>query len=141
MPAAAPDTKLDLFFAGEPFSLTGFSLQSDHVQAGEDVLLTRFWHASGPAQYPYTIFTHLTDDSGNLLAQKDSWPVNGQWPPTCWQSGEQIIDQVIITLPPDLPAGSYILLTGLYDSQTGARVPLVGGSDSVILGSIRVSEP
>ncbi len=79
--------------------------------------------------------------AGTLLAQKDGWPVNGQWPQTCWQRDEQIIDQVVITLPRDLPAGSYNLITGLYDSQTGARVPLIGGEDTINLGSVFVSEP
>ncbi len=72
MPVAVPDTELDLAFTNEPFSLKGFSLQSDQVQAGEEIVLTRFWQASGPAQHPYTVFTHLTDDSGHA-AGAERW--------------------------------------------------------------------
>ncbi len=136
IPVASPDVNLDLAFTGEPFSLRGFSLQPDPVQAGEEIELTLFWEADGPAQRPYTVFTHLTNETGDLVAQQDNWPVNGQWPPTCWQAGEWIVDPYIILLPDDLPEGSYNLDVGLYDSKTGARIFFTGGEDAYNLGTI-----
>jgi hypothetical protein len=138
MPIASPDFALDVTFTDEPFSLRGFSLQPDQVKAGEEIELTLFWQADGPTQRPYTVFTHLTDEMGNLVAQQDSWPVNGRWPPTCWQAGERIIDTYIIKLPDSLPGGAYDLTMGMYDSQTGVRIPLRDGGNSYNLGTILI---
>ena len=46
-----------------------------------------------------------------------------------------------LALPGDLPAGRYSLVTGLYDWQTGRRVPLVGpdgngSGDEFVLGYV-----
>ena len=138
MPAASPDLGLDVTFADEPFSLRGYSLQPDQAKAGEEIELTLFWQADGPAQRAYTVFTHLTDEMGILVAQQDNWSVNGRWPPTCWQADERIIDRYIIRLPDDLPGGSYDLTVGLYDSQTGLRIPLRDGGDAYSLATILV---
>lgn len=127
MPVLSPEHKIDAGIINQPFSLLGYSLQPDQPQAGDDLELILFWQSEGPAQRPYTVFTHLTDDTGQLVGQQDNWPVNGRWPPTCWQDGEQIIDSYMIALPENLRPGSYNLVAGLYDSQTGLRVPLLDG--------------
>jgi hypothetical protein len=136
MPVLFPDYDIDGSFMDQPFSLSGYSLQPDQPQAGEEIELTLFWQAEGPAQRPYTVFTHLTDEMGDLVAQQDNWPVNGRWPPTCWHAGEQIVDTYLIRLPDSLPPGSYNLAAGLYDSQTGIRIPLQGNGDAISLGTV-----
>jgi hypothetical protein len=132
----SPDYDIDGSFIDQPFSLIGYSLNPDQPKAGEEIELTLFWQAEGPAQRPYTVFTHLTDETGNLVAQQDNWPVNGRWPPTCWHAGEQIIDTYLIRLPDSLPPGSYNLATGLYDSKTGIRIPLQDSGDAISLGTV-----
>jgi hypothetical protein len=141
MPAASPGIELDGAIINQPFLLYGYSLQSDQLQAGGQLELTLFWQAEEPAQRPYTVFNHIVDKSGSLVAQQDSWPVNGQWPPTCWQAGDKIVDTYLIKLPDDLPSGSYYLYSGLYDAQSGVRVPLQDGSDTFQLGQITIQSP
>ena len=92
--------------------------------------------------YPNLIFTiqhskqngalheHILNQNGTLVAQKDNWPVNGLWPPTCWQAGEIIVDPYAIPLPADLPAGTYSLLVGLYDADTNIRLLTADGQDA-----------
>ena len=78
---------------------------------------------------PYTVFVHLLDAEGNLLDQQDGWPVDGQWPPTCWQPDSEVLDQRQIPLS----AGASALRIGLYDAQTGVRLLTGDGQDGVMV--------
>lgn len=113
-----PQTSLEAGFveAGQTapaLSLTGYTLTTTETTV--DVAL--FWQAAHPAQRPYTVFTHLVNANGDLVAQQDNWPLNGRWPPSCWQAGERLADPYSLTLPPDLPAGEYRLLVGWYEGE------------------------
>jgi hypothetical protein len=111
------------------------------MEPGGQIELTLFWQTSGPTQRPYTVFNHLVNDSGDLIAQKDNWPVDGRWPPTCWQPGTVVVDRYLIQLPSDLAQGTYYLYTGLYDARTGKRVPPEVGGDSFAIESISIQTP
>ena len=139
MPDAVPQVPLDTHFQDELFSLNGFSLQEDQARSGGDLALTLFWQATGSAKRPYTVFNHLLDDQGMLVAQQDNWPVAGSWPPTCWRSDDSIVDTYTISLPEDLPSGQYHLFTGLYDAKDDERLPLTNGADSIKLQTIHIT--
>jgi hypothetical protein len=83
------------------------------------------WQAERPLQDSYKVFLHIQDvNSGEILAQSDTIPRNWTYPTTGWQPGEIVRD--VITVPLDsLPEGSYRLMVGLYDEQTGERLLLV----------------
>jgi hypothetical protein len=138
MPDTAPQNDLNVVFSGAPITLSGYSLQPGQIGAGDTLRLILFWRATGSARRPYTVFNHLVDANGELVAQQDNWPVNGRWPPTCWSPAESIVDSYSITLPGELPAGSYNLLTGLYDASTGARISLAAGGDAYNLHTFDV---
>ena len=133
-----PQVPLDIQFQDRSFSLTGYTLHEEQVHPGSELGLTLFWRANGPAQRPYTVFNHLLNDQGSLVAQLDNWPINGTWPPTCWRAGENIVDPYTIRLPEDLPPGRYQLLSGLYDAQTGERLSTTSGTDAVTLETINI---
>lgn len=132
MPAPPADlTPLNIRF-GDRIALAGYHLDTH----ADTVNLTLRWQAAGPALRPYTVFNHLLDSEGNLVAQQDNWPVSGQWPPTCWQAGEAVVDPYILLLPADLAPGRYQLYTGLYDAATGERLHTADGRDAVLLQEI-----
>lgn len=141
MPAdAVPQTALDVAFAGAPIRLAGYTVADPVARPGGALDLTLFWQAGGAATRPYTVFTQLLDASGALVAQQDNWPVNGQWPPTCWRAGDAIVDPYRLALPADLPPGDYRLVAGLYDAQSGARLLTQNGADYVPLTTITVQD-
>ncbi len=135
---STPEERLDIRFQDERISLTGYTLQDDQARPGGELLLTLFWQAGGPARRPYTVFNHLLDENGALVAQQDNWPVDGSWPPTCWHAGDIIVDSYTIALPEDLQSGPYHLFTGLYDAQTGERLLISDGTDSFNLHLIHM---
>jgi hypothetical protein len=118
--------------------LTGYDLDKEVVAAGETIQLTLYWVAQEPTIIAYSVFNHLTNPQGELVAQRDSWPVQGQWPSTCWQSNEVIVDTYVIELPTELPPSTYILGTGLYDGRNGTRLRANNGDDIISLTEITV---
>ncbi len=130
-PQPAMTTPLNISF-GDTIVLSSYTLDIQD----ETLDLTLLWQASGPAERPYTVFNHLINENNELIAQQDNWPVNGQWPSTCWRSDEQINDSYKLVLPPALPPGNYRLFTGLYDARDGTRLITSEGADTLHLATI-----
>ncbi len=84
------------------------------------------WRATATPEIGYSVFVHLQGADGRVWAQSDAAPANWTRPTTGWLPGEYISDAHGLNLPPDLPAGTYTLWTGLYDPANGARVPVTG---------------
>lgn len=133
-----PAIDLDAELLTEPTVLAGYTLDSTVAQSGSSLTLTLVWRSDGPASRPFTVFNHLVDANGQLQSQQDGWPVGGQWPPTCWRAGDIVVDEHTIPIPAELSPGSYRLLTGLYDNESGQRLQFEDGSDSFELGTIEV---
>ncbi len=114
-------------------ALRGFDISDRMPSPGETLKLTLHWQALKPMPRSYTTFVHLLDTTGNLVAQNDVVPGNGQWPTDTWQTEEWITDEVLLALPSTLPDGKYRLLVGWYDWQTGERLSLTGGEADNVL--------
>lgn len=126
--------------SGRAITLLGAELPAASAAPGDTLTFTLYWQADGPTLRPYTVFNHLLDERGELAAQQDNWPVQGQWPPTCWQPGEIVSDRYQIEVPPDMPPGTYTLVTGLYDARDNRRLPTAAGREFVILGEVTIGE-
>lgn len=103
------------------------------------VELTLHWQALREMDESYTVFVHLVNSSGAVRAQQDNAPMNGSYPTTLWQPGEFVSDVYTLSLPPDLPAGDYVLEVGLYLADTGVRLPIAGDGDRVVLSTMSVT--
>jgi len=96
----------------------------------DQLVLTLYWRAVNQVDRPYVVFNHLVDANGQIVAQADGRPQAGSPLMTCWQPGEVYADQHVLPLKTPLSVDLYRLSIGLYDAQTGARVPVstaVGG--------------
>ena len=85
---------------------------------------------------------HVIDSQGTLWAQHDGIPGNGLLPMTGWSPGEPVLDRIAISLPGDLPPGTYDLVAGIYQPESGLRLRVTAGGstspDSILLGQITV---
>jgi hypothetical protein len=112
-----------------------------HAAAGATLLITLFWHALELVPDRYSVFIHLLDAAGGLSAQIDSPPLAGARPTTGWLPGEYLTDSYNLVLPAGLPPGTYRLEVGLYQPNTGERLPVTGTDDaSILIGEIAFSE-
>ena len=118
-PPAAPQYPLQARF-GDSIDLTGVDLGSPRY--GRVLTYTLHWQALAPIAQNYTVFAHVLDAAGNLRAQQDTMPHNGQYPTSLWSPGETILDPHILHFPSDIEPGQYTVRVGLYDPQTGQRV-------------------
>jgi len=91
----------------------------------QEVRVTLWWRSLTPVDEDYTVFTHLYDAGGRLVAQHDGMPVQGVVPTTLWRPGDLIRDVHVISLPDGLRPGRYTLAVGLYNLATMRRLPAI----------------
>ena len=136
--AFPPFTPVEAQF-GPSIQLIGFRLDSQSSQEGSTVNLLLQWLATRPPETDYTVFVHLLDSGGNLVAQNDAYPT---WltpqPTSQWPLNQAVLDRHTITLPPPLPAGAYTLQVGLYNSQTLERLTLPNGDTALSIAEIEI---
>ena len=111
---------------------------------------TRTWlstRAGSPATRDYNLFVHLRDESGRTVATGDAPPTWFAVQPTSqWAGGDQgVSTATVISVPAGLAPGSYELVAGWYDWQTGVRLPLIDGfgnpaGDEFVLGPVTVAQ-
>ena len=137
----APQKPLNAVFDGR-ITLSGVTTKA--AIPGADLPVTLTWQPAQAISEDYVIFVHLLDAAGNLVASHDGRPDGGRFPTPSWQPDLAITDTHILPLPADLPPGTYTLRAGLYDPQSGARLPLTAVNnqpatgDAADLGTIEI---
>jgi hypothetical protein len=118
--------------------LIGFDALAQ-ARPGDMVPLRLYWRATATLDQDYTVFVHLLDGSGWLVAQADSQPRGGAYPTSVWAAGDVIPDDHKLNLPAHLTPGDYTLSVGLYLAPNGPRLPLKSpAGDAFVLGVLRI---
>ncbi len=118
----SPDHPLDIT-VGNVITLAGYDAP-ERLAPGDPLRLALYWQMEDLVERDFKVFVHLFAPEGALVAQSDVVPVGWSYPTTAWQPGETIRDVHLILLDGDLPRGDYRVLVGMYDPETGARLPL-----------------
>ena len=113
---------------GEGVHFLGYDLEDDGVRPGETLHLTLYWQAADDSAVSYTVFTHLLDANSQLWGQQDSIPGQGSLPTTGWLSGEVVVDEYEIEIDAGAPQGEYVIEIGMYQAETGERLPVFDGA-------------
>jgi hypothetical protein len=141
-PYSPPETALTANFA-DRIELLGY----DVITAGEgperELRLTLYWQARESLTENYAMFLHLAAPDGFVKAQHDRQPLNGLWPTSRWSPGEVVADRYEIPLDSSIQPDEYLLLAGVYSTQSGERLDLINGlpspsPDAVLLGKIEL---
>jgi uncharacterized membrane protein len=127
----SPEEPLNTDFDGQ-IQLLGYDL--DPAKG----VLRLYWQAKGQIDASYTVFVQLLDPAGKVAAQVDVVPRGGGYPTDWWLPGEVVVDLLNLGVPADAPEdATYRLIVGLYDPDTGARLPISGtGADFVELATV-----
>ena len=132
----APQFTLNQTF-GDQVTLLGYDLNTSDDSYLKLVL---YWRAEADLQTDYTTFLHLRDATNETVAQKDSPPATGRYPTSLWNSGEIIVDEIILSLA-EIPPGQYTPVVGLYEAPAGPRLTTPGTpANEVALEPIQVEE-
>jgi hypothetical protein len=96
--------------------------------AQQQVEVVLYWEAADLVAGDYTVFVHLIDGQGRLLAQQDNMPVGGSAPTSGWPAQTLIRDNYRIALPEGVAAGPLTVAVGLYDAVGRRPVTLADGT-------------
>lgn len=139
-PRPGPIAALDVAL-GDGIRLEGYDLIPDTPAPGGVLYVRLYWLVDARPEADWTVFVHLLGqpkaDGNPLWAGKDSPPGNASLPTGRWQPGWRIIDEYALSLPSDLPAGSYDIEIGMYQAD-GQRLP--AGGESIRFGSIQIGD-
>jgi 4-amino-4-deoxy-L-arabinose transferase-like glycosyltransferase len=146
VPAAWPARVEALATLGEGIELAGATLSTATAAPGETVEVRLRWQVvAPPGPAPLHVFVHLGDPTQPPLAQSDGPVMAGEYPSRLWAAGEVFEETIPLTLPSDLPPGDYPIQIGVYDFDSGARLPVnVEGrrpTDTYAVGRLAVNAP
>jgi hypothetical protein len=130
-PALELSARVDAEFPGVG-TLIGIAVHEPDAQRGAPPV-SLLWRASATPDTSYTVFVHLIAPDGQIVAQSDSPPDGGYRRTTTWLAGEYILEARALNVNDATYAGSASFRVGLYDAQTGRRVPTQGGEEYVVL--------
>lgn len=107
--------------------------QADVYRPGETAELVTVWRVLDPEQVgpvvppafttDVVLFTHVLAANGAILTQRDALDA----PSWDWQPGDTIVQVHPLLIPPETGAGAYEAVVGIYDRQSGSRLPVTGG--------------
>ncbi len=119
-----PASQPALFTFGDELALEQFSLTPPVFPFGRELDITLPWRALKQPAHDYTVFAHLVDGGGATVAAYDLPLTGGYYPSSLWEAGEQVTHIHRFPIASTLLAGRYTLRMGLYDPETGARLPV-----------------
>jgi hypothetical protein len=93
------------------------------AQPGQPFEVSADWTTAAPLDANYTIFAHLVDADGQIIAQQDQQPLGGRYPTSAWVPGEVVSDTISIAVPPAGTGKTACVRLGLYDLRSLARLP------------------
>lgn len=129
------------------FAQVWAGLQDTVAEPGDEIAVRLVWDRLADTPHDWTVFLHLVGPDGQVVAQADGQPLNGDYPTSLWRRPCQVEGLRTLHLPSDLPAGTYQVVMGLYNladpALPRAQAAAPDGSpypDNVIpLGTVRVA--
>lgn len=116
---------------GDRLHLLGYQLHRDN----DRLTLTLHWRSERLMESDYKVFVHVVDPVTELrVAQDDSMPMRWAHPTTYWECGEVVVDDIPLSLE-NAPVGVYSVIVGVYDSETGHRLPAMDGTGQLQPGA------
>lgn len=116
----------------------GVALPTEALSQGDLLPVTLLWRSLQASPTDVRLFIQGFNAQGELKINHEIAPVNGTFPLPQWQRGDLVRDPHHVQLPPDLPAGEYRLVAGIFDPISGQRFTAPDGRDTLELGTIEV---
>jgi 4-amino-4-deoxy-L-arabinose transferase-like glycosyltransferase len=132
-----PQTRLDADFGD--LTLTGYTLKNHQVEAGGTFEIILHWRVNAVPHQQYTVFAQLIGpfrQDGPVWSNDDRYPADT--PTTHLWAGLEFNDIRHLSVPHDMPAGTYDAYFGLYQLETGERLLLKNGADHVAISGLVV---
>lgn len=109
-----------------PVELVKARTNRARVKPGDAARVDLQWRATERLVENFGVFVHLTDATGNIVAQADTQPQTKNW-----RAGEIVNDAHELEIPQDVPAGRYELQVGFFRPGTERVMPLLQNGQAV----------
>ena len=107
------------------------------ISVGNPLCVELQWTTTKALSANYTVFIHVLDANGQLMAQSDLQPDGGFAPTNGWQVNQVIRDRHGVILPVTLPLSTYRVVMGVYGLD-GVRLKSGNSDDSVLLSELTI---
>ena len=97
------------------------------------VRVSLLWRIDAETDQNLTVFVHILDGAGQLLAQHDGWPADSHRPTSVLSPGSAIRDSHTLSWPGDQDPATLSLRIGIYDSNTGEPLLLPSGDGFIVV--------
>lgn len=122
-----------------PIRLEGYAVARTTIKRGTPIILILYWRGTGAIDRNYTVFTHLVDANGRMVAGYDSQPRKGQAPTREWEPYRMVVDAILLAVDSDVPlGGGYKVEVGLYDQTTSQRLLIQDAGGQPITDTITI---
>lgn len=127
-----------------PIRLEGFALPKNKITRGDPLVVLSYWRALGKIGEDYTVFLHLVNERGEIIAQQDAPPRNGNVPTSSWEPNQLVVDARVIPIPTEVSGKNLRLELGWYSPVTLERLRVMDArgaeASSVIIQPVTILE-
>jgi 4-amino-4-deoxy-L-arabinose transferase-like glycosyltransferase len=113
---------------GDTAQMRGYKLNRATLRPGDTLEVTLYVQPLSRTDVPYTVFLQLIEPNAGLVAQRDSYPGLGNYATTVWDVDRTFADVYNLKLPADTAPATAQLVYGLYDGNSGQRLPVTGAN-------------
>jgi hypothetical protein len=137
---------------GDQVWLLGYDVDRSHVAKGGALRVVLYWQAQHPLATNYRSFVHLDAPgdqrtwAGNDNFQPGQVTAQIELPTSTWDTLHYVRDEHLLRVPSQVPPAAFDLRVGLYDPDTGQRLPILDGegghagtSDTLTLQQVQVT--
>jgi 4-amino-4-deoxy-L-arabinose transferase-like glycosyltransferase len=131
--ALKPQNEVEAILGTPPvISLRGYDL----TQQADGLQLTLYWESLSQTAVDWSVFVHVRNAAGQIVAQADGPAGGGAYPTSLWEPGEIIVDHVVLPLD-HLKESQHDLFIGLYDLTTGNRLVVPNNpADEILISAL-----
>ncbi len=122
----------------QELQLSGYTLPSTTLEPESDLWVTLFWRAINGAEEDYETYVQILNDQEEPVAQAHRWTLDGVYRTRLWPSDQLTPTRFRLSLPDDLPAGRYTLITGPYSVLRNQPLPVVDATGTLVAANARI---
>lgn len=103
--------------------------------------ITLYFQALMKMERDYTLFAHLLNSDGEIIAQSDHQPQDRRYPTSIWDVNEQVRDEFSFEIPATVPNGQYKVVIGWYDLPSGERLSIRDANNQRAGDAVELNTP
>jgi hypothetical protein len=124
----------------DAITLVGFDFDQSPAASPKTLTLHLHWRADSFISRPYYLSV-VTVPPDRAFRPGETWaPLDNQYPPTCWQPGQEFVDDKVIQLGDPLQPGGWLFSLAITDLDTRQPMDVLGDSTAQVgIGPINVT--